>query len=435
MLEQSKEFQNKQDSLLPQQDTLIKQYEQTRKLFVSLTKPLEPDDFNAQSMPDVSPAKWHLAHTSWFFETFLLKPMLPDYRAFHPRFEYLFNSYYNSIGKQYPRPHRGIMVRPTTKEVMLYRVHVDEHMIKLLSMPVDSKLRDLLMLGINHEQQHQELFITDIKHVYGNNPLFPGYTSSTSNASKKCFLPAESSPLTFTHFEGGTVNVGSDSEGFTFDNERPKHKALISGYKIANRLITNGEYLTFIEAGGYNNAQLWLADGWNFIKQNSVNNPLYWHQVDGQWMEYTLTGLSPLQLENPVSHISFYEADAYARWRGCRLPTEVEWESAASGIAITGNFLECRQFHPQANRASSNELSQLFGDLWEWTNSPYSAYPGFKPAPGAVGEYNGKFMCNQLTLRGGSCVTGEKHIRPTYRNFFYPEARWQFTGIRLAEDV
>lgn len=420
------------DKRIPPQakyDVVLEQYEKIRNLFVKLTQCLELDDFNAQTMPDVSPAKWHLAHTSWFFETFILKQRIRNYQPFHPKFEYLFNSYYNSVGNQFPRPQRGQMIRPTTHQVMRYRAYVDEHLKRLISPDSDPELIDLLLLGINHEQQHQELFLTDIKHVYGSNPLFPAYCSKKS-ASKE-----STSPLTFSCFDGGIVTIGSSDDGFTFDNERPRHKKFINNFKIANRLITNGEYLAFIEDGGYSNAELWLADGWDFIKSHVVEKPLYWHFIDGQWFEYTLSGLSPLQLEYPVSHVSFYEADAYARWRNCRLPSEEEWESAASGEKITGNFLDDRQFHPQPVSSAANSLSQVFGDLWEWTSSPYSSYPGFKPAPGAVGEYNGKFMCNQYTLRGGSCATGRDHIRATYRNFFYPNARWQFSGIRLAEDA
>lgn len=405
------------------------QYKATRDRFIELTRHLEIDDYNAQTMPDVSPAKWHLAHTTWFFETFLLKPFAANYKVFHPQFEYLFNSYYNSVGKQYPRPKRGHMIRPTIDEVLRYRQFVDEIMLQLLSASIEPKVAELVTLGIHHEQQHQELFLTDIKHVYGSNPMFPAY------CERKAFSKVTLSSMIFSPFEGGITHLGSDSDNFTFDNEKPKHKLYLRDFALANRLVTNEEYVAFIEDGAYQRADLWLSDGWDFLRKNVIAKPLYWHQFDGQWFEYTLAGLLPLQPDCPVSHVSFYEADAFARWLGKRLPSEAEWELAAVKEPVEGNLLDDQQYHTMPNQNEASNLAQIYGDVWEWTSSPYAPYPGFKAAAGAVGEYNGKFMCNQMTLRGGSCVTAKEHIRPTYRNFFYPSARWQFSGIRLAEDA
>lgn len=392
-------------------------------------------------MADASPPKWHLAHTTWFFETFLLKPLVPDYPVFNDRFEYLFNSYYNGVGAQFPRTKRGTLSRPTVSEVEAYRDHVDEHMNRLLAKSVSGSLADdvcfKVLLGIHHEEQHQELLLTDIKFNLGHNPLFPAYAMGSERQ-----IPSSAAALDFVSFAGGNYEIGHDAPScnkFVFDNESPRHMVYVSDYQLANRLITNGEFLEFIEDGGYQNFNLWLSDAWSLVSQeDGFRQPLYWVQENGEWYEFTLSGLLPLDLTQPVCHVSGYEADAFARWAGARLPTEAEWEIAAvdhqSGeCSQPGNFYEAGLLHPAAAQGSG--LMQMSGDAWEWTSSSYGAYPGFKPFPGQLGEYNGKFMANQLVLRGGSCVTPTEHFRSTYRNFFYPKDRWQFSGIRLAKDV
>lgn len=396
-----------------------------------LARPLVPEDYVVQSMPDVSPTKWHLAHTSWFFETFILSKADPGYQSPHPQFNFLFNSYYVQVGERWFRPHRGLLSRPTVDEVYRYRRHVDEHMaawIDTLSPDELMKWKPTLELGLHHEQQHQELILTDIKHVLSINPLHPVYQARTSDAATD--TPAAS----WISFKGGIRSLGYTGDEFCFDNECPRHDVLIRDFILSSRLVTNGEWLQFMEDGGYQKPHIWLSDGWSAVEQETWTSPLYWKRIDGQWHHFTLAGLLPVRPDEPVTHVSYFEADAFARWAGHRLPTEAEWETASSDSPIEGNFADSRRFHP--SRANDETgLRQIFGDVWEWTQSPYVAYPGYQPAEGAIGEYNGKFMCNQFVLRGGSCATSLSHMRKTYRNFFPPAARWQFTGVRLAHDA
>ena len=405
------------------QTRLVARFRAVRAETERLAEPLSAEDQVVQSMPDASPAKWHRAHTTWFFETFILKSV-PDYREFHPAFSFLFNSYYEAVGARHPRPARGLLTRPRLEEIAAYRAHVDDAMIALLE-EGGGDFAALVELGLHHEQQHQELLLTDILHAFAQNSLHPAYHAHRPISAR--LAPA----LGFTDFEGGVVEIGHDGEGFAFDNEGPRHRTVLEPYRLADRLISNGEWLEFMAAGGYRDARLWLADGWQCVNENGWSAPLYWQERDGEWFSMTLSGLQPLNRQAPVTHISFYEADAFARWRGKRLPSEAEWEHAALRLSGTrGNFRESGALCPLPASAST----QMFGDCWEWTQSPYAPYPGFRAADGAVGEYNGKFMVNQLVLRGGSCVTPADHIRATYRNFFYPHQRWQFTGLRLAED-
>ncbi len=416
---------------------LIQSYQQIRQFSETLCAPLVIEDYGLQSMPDVSPPKWHLAHTTWFFETFLLVPSLPSYQVFHPQFGYLFNSYYEAIGQRHPRPQRGLLSRPTVAEVYQYRAYVDQAMQQLIQeFSQDAAIADLLILGLHHEQQHQELLLTDLKYNFAINPLRPAYRTDLP-------VSTESAPtLDWVTFTAGLYEIGYEAHpntttlasNFAFDNESPRHAVYLNGFRLANRLVTNGEYLEFIQAGGYQNPEYWLAEGWGVIQAEGWTTPLYWEQRDGDWWVMTLAGLRSLNLAEPVCHVSFYEADAYARWAGKRLPTEAEWEVAAATTAIAGNLVEQDSLHPMP-APSAPGLTQLFGDAWEWTQSAYLPYPGYRPAPGAVGEYNGKFMCNQMVLRGGSCATSLQHIRPSYRNFFPTNARWQFSGIRLAADL
>ncbi len=426
---------------------LADDYRRIRQASEWLCQPLEPDDYGVQPMEDASPPKWHLAHTSWFFETFLLKVFARSYQPYHPRFEYLFNSYYNGVGQLYPRPRRGALSRPTTAEIYAYRHHVDRAMEPLLGAE-DPAVMERIVLGLNHEQQHQELLLTDLKYNLGNNPLHPAYSPDLDDRPRTAGSPG---PLTFTAYDGGVVSIGAQS-AFCFDNEQPRHEVLLRPYELADRLITNEEYLAFIQDGGYGNPDLWLSEAWSII--SSVDrraadaehppaearlSPLYWFRDGARWFEYRLSGPAPLIMNAPVVHVSFYEADAFARWRGCRLPTEQEWEHAAQALPVAGNFVEGRALHPlavdPAARLDVSGPAQMYGDVWEWTASPYVAYPGYRPLPGALGEYNGKFMSNQMVLRGGSCATPAGHVRSSYRNFFYPPDKWQFSGIRLARDL
>ncbi len=420
--------------LLDLKTQLIENFRAVREFTEALCEPLEREDFVIQSMPDVSPTRWHLAHTAWFFETFLLKPELKGYQTPNELYNYLFNSYYNAIGQQFPRPQRGHLSRPTVNDVFAYRHHVDHEIIRLIETLDEDKisaLKSIFILGLQHEQQHQELMLTDIKHVFFQNPLYPAYTEIEQIKSSNIHQD-----LQWTAFEGGVVQHGFSGNEFSFDNETPRHDFLLQPYEIGNRLVTNREFLSFIEEGGYSQADLWLSDGWALINKDAWKAPLYWVQKDSQWFEFTLGGLSQLQLDRPVTHLSYYEADAFANWRGERLPSEHEWEHAAQNLLIEGNFVRNQLFHPSPLESTpASKLSQMFGDVWEWTRSPYSAYPGFKSASGAVGEYNGKFMSNQMVLRGGSCVSSSDHLRSTYRNFFYPHSRWQFMGLRLTRDV
>ncbi|MGA9852096.1 MAG: ergothioneine biosynthesis protein EgtB [Gammaproteobacteria bacterium] len=410
---------------IPVADSLASRYQQVRAVSVDLCRTLAPEDMVVQSMPDASPAKWHLAHTTWFFEQFLLKTHLRSYRPFNPAFDYLFNSYYYTVGAMHSRQQRGLLSRPTVVEVMAYRDHVDANMARLLEQQnTDAKLGFLVALGLNHEQQHQELLLTDIKHLLSCNPLKPAW----------CELPAlaaaPASPLKFISRSEGLFSIGhAGGGGFAFDNETPRHRVFLPRHAIASRLVTNGEYREFIHSGGYDTPELWLSDGWATVQKEGWNRPLYWNE--DMSAEFTLGGERQLDPNTPVCHVSYYEADAFARWAGARLPTEAEWEILAVEQPIRGNFMESGLFHP---RAAEQNVPQLYGDVWEWTASAYLAYPGFKPLAGSLGEYNGKFMVNQMVLRGGSCVTPADHIRASYRNFFYPPQRWQFMGLRLARD-
>jgi ergothioneine biosynthesis protein EgtB len=406
-------------------ERLLQQYLAVRRTTERLCEPLATEDYVVQAMPDASPAKWHLAHVSWFFETFLLRPHLPGYRPIEERYAVLFNSYYNGAGPQFARPARGHLSRPTVAEVYAYRAHVDKAMRALLERPDEhvAALAAVVELGCHHEQQHQELLVTDLKYNLSVNPLRPAYGAPRAEA-------AAARPLAPVDVAGGVVEIGHGGAAFGFDNERPRHRVLLAPYQLGSRPVTNGEYREFVEDGGYEQPELWLSDGWRTVQERGWRAPLYWERSDGAWSSYTLAGSGPLAAEAPVTHVSYYEADAYARWRGARLPTEFEWEHAATAERAPGTLLDDDPREPAA--ASGPGLAQMTGDVWEWTASAYLPYPGFRPLEGALGEYNGKFMVNQMVLRGGSCATPRSHIRPTYRNFFPPDARWQFSGIRLA---
>jgi ergothioneine biosynthesis protein EgtB len=408
--------------------SLTERYLAVRGTSVRCCAPLTVEDHSVQSMPDASPAKWHLAHTTWFFETFLLTEHLPGYRTVNPAFRNLFNSYYNAVGDRPLRALRHTLSRPTLDEVRAYRSHVDDAMVRLLQRDLGSEVLDLVSLGMNHEQQHQELILTDVKSGLALNPLRPAYREVSKAGQGSTNTAPE---LGWYSFPEGVYPVGFDGEGFAFDNERPGHNVYLAPFRLASRLVTNGEYMEFMRDGGYTTAAIWLSDGWDCSQANRWSAPLYWEMRDGQWWHYTLDGMRPVSSEEPVGHVSFYEADAFARWASSRLATEFEWELASRTCPLAGNFMDSEALHPQVARESKG-LSQMFGDVWEWTASAYLPYPGFQAAAGAVGEYNGKFMCNQMVLRGGSCATPQSHIRPTYRNFFPPHARWQFMGIRLA---
>ncbi len=408
----------------------VSRYLDVRRASETLCQPLAPDDYGLQAMPDASPSKWHLAHTTWFFETFLLKPYLRGYDVFHPQFEHLFNSYYQAIGEQYPRPQRGLLSRPTAEEVYRYRAHVDAAMRRLLTEAPPDALAEIVrrtLLGCHHEEQHQELLLTDIKYNLSVNPLRPAYRLDLP------VVPAgESLPLICVDYAGGVREIGDASAEFAFDNESPRHGVYLCPFALASRLVTCGEYLAFMDAGGYQRPTFWFADGWRTACANGWQAPLYWQRIDGEWWQFTLAGMRRVNEREPVCHVSYYEADAYARFAGKRLPTEAEWEVAAAAHPVAGNFRECGFLQPLPAAVAEAPV-QLFGDVWEWTQSAYAAYPGYRSPAGALGEYNGKFMVNQMVLRGGSCATPAQHVRATYRNFFYPADRWQFSGIRLAE--
>ena len=412
-------------------DRLCELYSGVRQATLALAESLSDADATAQSMPDASPAKWHLAHTSWFFETMLLEPLLPGYAPFDPRYGYLFNSYYDSIGERHPRPARGLLTRPSLDEVRGYRRHVDAAMTALLAGDLDPEQRALVELGCHHEQQHQELLLTDILHLFAQNPIHPAYRPPVP-------LPAWGKPpedMAYRQFEGGITEIGHQGDGFAFDSEGPRHRVLIEPFRLADRPVTNGEWAAFVDAGGYDDPLLWLSEGWAVSQLRGWNAPLYWERRDGEWWSMTLRGFQPVDPAAPVCHVSLFEADAYARWAGKRLPTEFEWEHAAQGLSTGGNFaVEGALLRPRPAKGGKG-LAQMFGDVWEWTASSFAAYPRFRPAAGAVGEYNGKFMSGQFVLRGGSCATPAGHIRASYRNFFPPDARWQFSGLRLAEDI
>jgi ergothioneine biosynthesis protein EgtB len=427
-------------------------YQAVRRTTETLCEPLAVEDYGLQSMPDASPVKWHLAHTTWFFETFVLVPSLPGYSLFHPQFGFLFNSYYQAVGPRWPRPQRGLLSRPTVAEVYRYRAHVDEHLARLLQREPRPEVAATVRLGINHEQQHQELIVTDLKHAWAVNPLHPVYREA---------LPGHGDPppLRWLTFPEGLAEIGHAGDGFAFDNESPRHRVFLHGFRLASRPVTSGEYRDFLDDGGYDRPELWLSDGWAARQAHGWAAPLYWEHHDGEWFAVTLAGLRALDPAEPVCHVSYYEADAFARWAGARLPTEAEWETAAATVPLAGHFLEGGHFHPAAAAADDRgPLHKLYGDVWQWTASPYVGYPGYRPPAGAPGEdngnrtapdspkrkvvgfhglseYNAKFFVNNLVLRGASCATPRSHARLTYRNFFPPDARWQFSGIRLARDL
>ncbi|WP_404355140.1 ergothioneine biosynthesis protein EgtB [Methylotuvimicrobium sp. KM1] len=406
---------------------LIADYIRVRNISLQICAPLMADDYQIQSGIEISPPKWHLAHVTWFFETFLLEAFESEYRPINPQYCYLFNSYYQTVGAMHARAKRGLLSRPTVEQVFHYRSEIDKRIVDFIDNLDESQWKQAafrLTLGLHHEQQHQELLFMDIKHNFWNNPLKPRYLERSQPTIKT------TEKLDWEQRPSGVVKIGTDNnDDFTFDNEKPCHQVWLEPHRLSSRLITNSEFLDFIEDRGYSRPELWLSDGWSHIQNNQWSSPLYWENQDGLWLEFTLYGLETLNPSAPVAHISYYEADAYARWAGKRLPSEAEIETKLLEIPVKGHFSEGGIFHPQTGEG------QFYGSLWEWAASPYLAYPGFKPLEGSMGEYNGKFMCNQWVLRGGSCVTPVDHIRPTYRNFFYPQDRWQFSGIRLADDL
>lgn len=422
---------NFKKDLIPR-DQLIKRFKAVRSFTEELTKPLKIEDFVIQSMPDVSPTKWHLGHTSWFFEAFVLKDAVSNYKSLNPNYSYIFNSYYVLIGERFIRANRGFLSRPTVEDVFNYRKFVNKNVIKFLENCTDKvykRFSSVVEIGINHEQQHQELLLTDIKHVLSFNPLNPIYTESKIPSGKK-------QKMNWVTFEEGVCEIGNSGVNFCYDNETPEHKQYLQPFQLSSRLVTNGEYLEFIKSGAYKRQDLWLSDGWATLEKENWEAPLYWKRINKKWWNFTLSGLKEISMNEPVTHISYYEAEAFARWKGGRLPTEFEWEVAAKNIKINGNFVDKKKFHPiPCKENSTNKLNQMYGDVWEWTQSAFLPYPGFKPLPGALGEYNGKFMSGQMVLRGGSCATYSNHIRKTYRNFFPPHSRWQFMGLRLAKDI
>ncbi|HEY1017344.1 MAG TPA: ergothioneine biosynthesis protein EgtB [Herpetosiphonaceae bacterium] len=420
------------ESVRSRKEAIIAHYRKVRSFTEKLCEPLVTEDYVVQSMPDVSPTKWHIAHTSWFFETFVLGQAIPGYQTLHPRYAYLFNSYYVTLGKRHCRPKRGLISRPTVEETFRYRQYVDEHMLELMDRMDDEAFlqwEPVLQLGCHHEQQHQELMLTDIKHVFAENPLRPAYLEQVHPHRESA------PPLRWHEFGEGVRWIGFEGDGFAFDNEGPRHRQFADAFRLASRLVTNGEYLAFMEDGGYRRQDLWLSAGWYAREDAGWEAPMYWEQIDGVWQMMTLNGMRPIDPHEPVCHVSYYEADAFAHWAGKRLPTEAEWEIAAAAEPIDGMFVDAGRFHPAPLADDAPGLRQLYGDVWQWTQSAYSPYPGFRPAAGALGEYNGKFMSSQYVLRGASCATSRSHARLTYRNFFTPDSRWQFMGLRLAEDA
>ena len=408
-------------------------YQAVRSATSALTAGLSPEDMQIQSMPDASPVKWHLAHTAWFFETFVLRPHVPRYRPLDERYAALFNSYYVSVGPAHPRPSRGLLSRPGLTDVLTFRAHVDDAIDRALAAgALPPAVLAIVELGLHHEQQHQELILTDLLHAFACNQIAPVYREQPTRP------PVATTPLRWLPYDGGVVEIGHDGRGFAFDNEGPRHRAFVQPFALASRLVTNGEFLAFVEDGGYRRPELWLSIGYDTVMTHGWDAPAYWRATGDGFEEFTLAGQRPLELAAPVTHVSYFEADAYARWADARLPTEQEWEAAASMLAVDGNFLEQGRWHPLAADAVQGEraprLQQMFGDAWEWTRSPYVPYPGFRPLPGTLGEYNGKFMSSQMVLRGGSCITPAASMRATVRNFFAPTARWVFSGLRLARD-
>ena len=423
---------------------LARRHAEVRAQTLALVAPLSEADCQAQSMPDASPVKWHLAHTTWFFETFILERFEPGFQPFHPAFRVLFNSYYQGVGEQHPRPQRGLITRPGLDEVRAYRVNVDARIEALLMHTDSAELRELMTLGLQHEQQHQELLLTDLKHLLASNPLNPIYHPQWPLSR------VAAGPMGWVAFAGGGAPMGHGGDGFAFDNERPRHAVLLPPHALATRPVTHGEWLAFMDDGGYRDPRWWMAAGWDWLRAQGIGAPLYWQRdgdpsVHGGWTNFTLHGRVPIDPYTPVVHIAWFEADAYGRWRAAhdgepiRLPTEAEWEHAAQSLGAAlqdqGNFLESGALHPMPLSRSGPGLRQMGGDVWEWTASAYLPYPGYRPWSGAVGEYNGKFMINQMVLRGGSCATPRSHLRASYRNFFPTDARWQFSGLRLAKDL
>lgn len=415
---------------------LKEDYKNVRAFTEKLTDTLQTEDFVIQAMENASPAKWHLAHTTWFFEVFVLKNALEGFESMHPQYDYIFNSYYVQTSDPHCRDKRGNLSRPTVKQVFSYRKYVDDHILDWMDRASEKefeKWSPVIEVGIHHEQQHQELLLTDLKYMFAQNPLYPIYRETSRPRIEK--LPA----IQWMSHKEGVREIGHRGGQFGYDNEFPEHKSYVHSFALADRLVTNGEFLKFIEDGGYENPKWWLDEGFAAVENNEEWRwPLYWVKRENDWYHFTLSGLERLDMYEPVTHVSYFEADAYARWAGCRLPTEQEWEVAAKDLLLEGNFVESEYYHPaslQTDQHEDSRLKQMFGDVWQWTQSSYSPYPGYKPFPGALGEYNGKFMVNQYVLRGGSCATSETHIRKTYRNFFHTNARWQFTGIRLAKDI
>jgi ergothioneine biosynthesis protein EgtB len=411
-------------------DELQQLYQDIRHQTRGLVAGLSDADTTVQSMADASPAKWHLAHTTWFFEAMVLAAHDPEYIPFDPQYAFLFNSYYELMGPRHARPKRGLLTRPTLAQINLYRDHVDHAVAHLLQRVSDPRIRKLVELGCHHEQQHQELLLTDILHLFSENPLHPAYAPVRRDS-----LAAAPTSLTYSNYAGGVVEIGHSGQAFAFDCESPRHRVIRSAYRLANRCVTNREWLEFIADGGYRTPLLWLSDGWTESQRLGWTMPLYWWEEGGTYFSMTLHGAQPVELDAPVTHVSYFEADAFATWSGKRLPTEAEWESAAVNEPCDGNFADTSLFRPAPASGVGSGPQQLFGDVWEWTRSPFSPYPGYRPTAGAIGEYNGKFMSGQYVLRGGSCVTPAKHIRASYRNFFRPDARWQFSGVRLAQDA
>ncbi len=408
---------------------LIQKFLEVRNFTEKITDPLEIEDYVVQVTENASPAKWHLAHTTWFFETFLLEKELKDYDPVHPQYSYLFNSYYLQTGVPHCRARRGNISRPTVKQVYEYRESINENVVKLLSKATEEQFKrwgPIVEIGIHHEQQHQELLMTDLKYMFSQNPLNPVYKEA--DRPQTASLLSES----WTRFDEGVYEVGHPGNSFGYDNEFPRHKTYIHEFELANRLVKNAEFLEFIESGAYGESKWWLDEGFSTVRDDKWIAPLHWRKIDGVWHHFTLSGLEKVKPNDPVTHVSYFEADAYARWKGLRLPTEQEWEVAANDLKIEGNFADAGYLQPVGLQGSGDGLQQMFGEVWQWTQSSYSPYPGYKPLPGALGEYNGKFMCNQYVLRGGSCATSKSHFRKTYRNFFHANERWQFTGIRLA---
>ena len=419
--------------------SIAARFAEVRRFSEQLCEPLSAEDCAIQSMPDVSPTRWHLAHTTWFFETFILSAE-SDYRVFDPNYVYLFNSYYNTIGKQFPRPQRGFLSRPGLDDILAYRCYVDERIMELLQATdgLADRVAAIVEIGLHHEQQHQELILTDIKHVLSCNPLLPVYRDGAFVETGHTTAPQ------WLRHDEGIYWIGHGEDTFAFDNESPRHRVFLESSELSDRLVTCGQYLRFMEDGGYDRPELWLSLGWQTVSEQDWDAPLYWYRQDEKWYQFTLAGPREIGLDLPVCHVSYFEADAFARWAGARLPTEAEWEVASSDLSIEGNFADVclssnAAIHPGSINArvfqtgNATQLDKMFGNVWQWTASPYVPYPGYAAPDGALGEYNGKFMCNQYVLRGGSCATSASHVRKTYRNFFPPEARWQFTGIRLSK--